>query len=72
MREIISVSLPKGLKKDIDAVVKAEGVSRSDIIRESIRDYIYFAKLRRTREKLILKAQSKGIFSEEDVFQKLK
>jgi metal-responsive CopG/Arc/MetJ family transcriptional regulator len=40
MRQTITVSIPEDLKKALDKVSKEEGVSRSDLVRESLRDYL--------------------------------
>ncbi len=38
MRESISISLPEDLKAELDEAVRAEGVSRSDVVREAVRE----------------------------------
>jgi len=48
--------------------MKEEGITRSDVIRESLKDYIYFRKLKKLRNKMIIKAQKNGIFTDQDVF----
>jgi len=71
MRETLSISLPDKMKKEIDQITKEDGMTRSDIIRESLKDYLYFRKLNKLRNKLIIKAQSNKIYSEDDVFNQV-
>ena len=71
MRQTLTISLPQALKKEIDALVKEDGLTRSDLIRESLSDYIYFRKLKKTRDKMVTKAQKIGIYTDEDVFNKI-
>ena len=68
MRQSITISLPEKVKKEVDYLMKEEGITRSDVIRESLKDYIYFRKLKKLRNKMIIKAQKNGIFTDQDVF----
>jgi metal-responsive CopG/Arc/MetJ family transcriptional regulator len=47
----MTISIPKSVRAEIDRVSKAEGVSRSDIVRESIRDYLFVRKFRGLRKR---------------------
>ena len=69
MRQILSISLPKDLNAEITKVIREEGLSRSDLVREALSDYIYFRKLKRLRDRMIVKARARGIYSENDVFR---
>jgi len=41
MRESISISLPNDLKAELDRVISREGISRSELIREALRDHLF-------------------------------
>jgi len=69
MRETITISLPKKLKKILDKISAQEGISRSDILRESLREYLFLRRFRMLRAQLITKAQAQGIHTDEDVFK---
>ncbi len=71
MRETITVSLPKILKKKLDRQVKQEHINRSDIVREALRDYFTLQEFRRLRAKMIPLAEKQGIYTDEDVFRKV-
>ncbi len=71
MRETLTISLPDKMKKEIDQLTKEEGITRSDLIRESLNDYLYFRKLNKLRNKLIIKALSNKVFTEDDVFNRV-
>ena len=72
MRASLTISLPEKLKKDVDKITQEEGVTRSDIIRESLKEYIYFKNLRKLRDKMLIKAKKQGIYTDEDVFKRIK
>ena len=69
MRESISISLPEDLKTELDEAVRAEGVSRSDVVREAVREYLFIRRFRALRQELIPYAEAAGVFTDEDVFR---
>jgi metal-responsive CopG/Arc/MetJ family transcriptional regulator len=69
MRDSVTISLPKEIRKKLDQVSKQEKVNRSDLVREAVRMYLAKREFREIQQRLILEARSKGIFSEEDVFR---
>ena len=71
MRKTITISLPKDGKQDLDKATAEEGLSRSDVIRESLRDYLFMRRFRQLRARMMAKAQAQGIYTDEDVFKRL-
>jgi metal-responsive CopG/Arc/MetJ family transcriptional regulator len=69
MSSVISVSLPRAISKELDALVKRTGKRRSEIVREALRRQIALERFRALRERLVPKAQSRGIYTDEDVFR---
>ena len=71
MRATITISVPEEIKAELDKVVRDEGISRSEIVRESLRDYLFMRRFRQLRAKMLAKAQAQGIFTDEDVFKRV-
>ncbi|MBI3562810.1 MAG: ribbon-helix-helix protein, CopG family [Gammaproteobacteria bacterium] len=71
MRETITISVPEEIKNELDKIVQDEGVSRSDVIRESLRDYLFMRRFLKLRARMLAKAQAQGIYTDEDVFKKI-
>jgi len=71
LRQTITISLPKEMKQEIDRIVKEEGVSRSDVIRESLRDFLFIRRFRSLRSRMASMATSQKIFTDEDVFERI-
>ena len=69
MRNVLTISLPKELQKKIDKIVKEKNCTRSDLVRESLKNYLFEIEFEKLRNKLIPKAQKQGIFTDEDVFK---
>jgi len=68
MRETITVSIPEDLKRELDAVVRREGLTRSDLVRESLKKFLAIRRFRELRMKLTAKAKAQGIHTDQDVF----
>ncbi len=71
MRQTITISIPEDLKEALDKVSEEEGVSRSDLVRESLRDYLFVRRFRTLRARLMARARTKGVFTDEDVFDRV-
>jgi metal-responsive CopG/Arc/MetJ family transcriptional regulator len=71
MRESISISLPEALKAELDRFTQAEGISRSDLVREAVREYLFTRRFRALRQELIPYAEAQGIYTDEDVFREI-
>lgn len=71
MRSTITVSIPENVKSELDRVSDAEGISRSDIVRESVRDYLFVRKFRSLRKIMVPKAAKQGVFTDQDVFSRV-
>lgn len=71
MRSTLTISIPEQVRVQLDRVSKTEGVSRSDIVRESIRDYLFIRQFRALRKTMMSKASKQGIHTEQDVFDRV-
>ena len=71
MRETITISVPEEIKAELDKLMREEGISRSDIVRESLRDYLFMRRFRQLRARMLAQAQAQGIFTDEDVFKRI-
>ena len=71
MRQAVTVSLPEELAQELDKLARKEKLSRSDLIRESVRNYLFVRKFRTLRSRLMVKAQAQGIHTDQDVFDRV-
>jgi len=71
MRESICISLPKTVKKTLDRFSKREHLDRSNIVQQALRQFLAREEFRSIRRLMVPKAQSKGIYTDEDVFKKV-
>ncbi len=71
MRETVTISLPAAVRRELDRIAKAEGVSRSDVLRQSLEDFLIVRRFRQLRQRMMAAAQAQGIFTDEDVFTRV-
>lgn len=71
MREAVTISLPKAVRREIDRIAKEEGVSRSDVLRQSLEDFLFMRRFRQLRQRMMASAQAQGIYTDEDVFTRV-
>jgi metal-responsive CopG/Arc/MetJ family transcriptional regulator len=71
MRETVTISLPQAVRRELDRVAKEEGVSRSDVLRESLEDFLFVRRFRRLRQRMMGSAQAAGIYTDEDLFMRV-
>lgn len=71
MRKAVTVSLPEPLTEELDAVSREEGTTRSEVVRDALKRYFTLREYRALRAELTIEAESKGIITDEDVFDRV-
>ena len=71
MRKAVTVSLPETLTEELDAVSREEGTTRSEVVRDALKRYFTLREYRALRAELTIEAESKGIVTDEDVFDRV-
>jgi len=69
MRTVLSVSLSGEMAAELDALAKATGRNKSDIVKESLSIFLWETKFKQVKRRLVKKAKAAGIVTEEDVFK---
>jgi metal-responsive CopG/Arc/MetJ family transcriptional regulator len=69
MQQSISISLPADLEDELDQVTAAEGISRSDLVRDALRAYFLARRFRALRAAMAPYAEAQGVFTEDEVFR---
>jgi metal-responsive CopG/Arc/MetJ family transcriptional regulator len=71
MRETVTISLPQAVRRELDRIAKEDGISRSDVLRQSLEDFLFVRRFRRLRHRMMAAAQAEGIYTDEDVFTRV-
>jgi metal-responsive CopG/Arc/MetJ family transcriptional regulator len=69
MKDTITIRLPEKLRKELEIVVKAERISKSEIIRDAIARYIAAKRFQQLRKKVLPFAEAQGLITDEDIFK---
>ena len=71
MRATVTISLPQAVRRELDRIAKEDGVSRSDVLRQSLEDFLFVRRFQRLRQRMMAAAQAEGIYTDEDVFTRV-
>jgi len=71
VRKAVTVSLPETLTDELDAVSREEGTTRSEVVRDALKRYFTLREYRALRAELTIEAESKGIITDEEVFDRV-
>ena len=71
MRETVTISLPQAIRRELDKIARQEGISRSDVLRQSLEDFLFVRRFRQLRQRMMAAAQAQGVFTDEDVFNRV-
>ena len=71
MRNAVTVSLPQALTDELEVASREAGTSRSEIVREALRNYFMLREYRTLRAEFTAEAEAKGIVTDEDVFDRV-
>lgn len=69
MRSVLSVSLPEKMAIELDAIAKETGRNKSDIVKESLGEFLWENRFRRIKKRLSSKAKAAGFVTDDDVFK---
>ncbi len=72
MPQTLTIRIPDELRKNLQNISKIEHKPVSDIVRESIRNYVSVHKFRAIRKKVLPFAEAQGLLEDDDIFKKLK
>lgn len=71
MRDTITVSLPSEVRTEVDAFAEQHGLARSDVVRDALKEYLFFRRSRELRQRMMAEAQAQGLFTDEDIFERI-
>ena len=71
MSQTISACVPDDVKADLDRLTERDGLSRSAVLRDALREYLFIRKFRALRAQMVPKAEARGIRTDQDVFDRV-
>ena len=67
--DAITIGLPKKMQKELDLISKEEKMSKSEIVREAIAQYLTIKRFQQLRKKVLPFAEAEGLLTDEDIFK---
>jgi metal-responsive CopG/Arc/MetJ family transcriptional regulator len=71
MQETITINLPQDIRSALDEVLREGSQSPNELVCEALRNYLFIRKFRQLREHMTSKAQTQGIYTDQDVFDRV-
>jgi Arc/MetJ-type ribon-helix-helix transcriptional regulator len=68
----LNVRIPEQLQKELEGLSRREHVPVSDLVRDSLREFLAIRKFRQARKAVRGFARSAGFLTDEDVFKHIK
>ena len=72
MRTAITISIPEDLGRELTRFVQKKRLNKSIVIKMALQDYLFRNRFLEIRDRLVPKARAMGIYTDEDVAEKLK
>lgn len=69
MRTVISVSFSKETADELERIAKSKGRTKSSLIKEALRAYLWEERFKEVKKKIVPRAKSKGLVTDDDVFK---
>jgi metal-responsive CopG/Arc/MetJ family transcriptional regulator len=69
MRTVLSISLTEKMAQELNSFAKATGRNKSDILKESLGNYLWEIKFKETKKRLSARAKKAGFITDDDVFK---
>ena len=69
MRSVLSVSLPEKMAAQLDILARKTGRNKSDIVKESLGEFLWEKRFHQMKKRLIPKAKKAGLVTDDDVFK---
>jgi metal-responsive CopG/Arc/MetJ family transcriptional regulator len=67
----MQITLPPEIAAEVDRIALRDGVSRDDVVREAVREFLDFHRFRDLRARMVAEAQAQGLFTDEQVFDRI-
>jgi hypothetical protein len=69
MRATLTISLPPALRRNVSRSARGQGLTESEFVRRAVQRQLWTDAFDETRRKLLPKARSKRIYTDDDVFK---
>jgi predicted transcriptional regulator len=71
LEKTLSIRISQEMRKELESLSKVEKRPLSDLVRESLREFLVVRKFRRLRKRTLPFAEAQGFLTDEDIFKAL-
>ena len=71
MNRVLNIRIPESLRAELLALSREAHEPFSNLVRESLREFLAVRRFRRLRGKVLPFAEAQGLLTDEDIFKRL-
>jgi len=71
MAQAITITLPADVTQALEELASKEGVAPDQLVERAVKQHLFLRQFRSLRERMAAKAQSQGIVTDQDVFDRV-
>ncbi len=71
MKKTIAITVPEDMASDLEEMALEEGCADEEVVLDVLRRHLLIRRIRLMREEMIPKARKQGIFTDQDVFDRV-
>ncbi len=71
MSQSITIRIPEDMRKELEELSRSENKPLSDLVRDSLKNFISVYRFRKLRNTVLPFAEAQGILTDEDVFKSI-
>ncbi|MBI4770731.1 MAG: hypothetical protein HY784_10080 [Chloroflexi bacterium] len=71
METTLTLTLSPDLKVALEDATRQEGLEPGELVSAAIRQYLFLRRFRLLRERMIPRAEQRGIYTDQDVFDRV-
>lgn len=71
MAQSITVTLPADVKQALDDFARKQRISPDELIGQAVKEHLFLRQFRSLRARMSAKAQTQGIVTDQDVFDRV-
>jgi metal-responsive CopG/Arc/MetJ family transcriptional regulator len=71
MGKSTTVELSAEISAELDAWAAKNGTSRNEAVQDAVREFLFFRRCRDLRTRMMGEAQAQGLYTDEDVFNRI-
>jgi len=71
MEQSITITLPADVRQALDDFIRQAGRSQDDVVGQAVKEHLFLQRFHSLQDRLVAKARSQGIMTDQDVYDRV-